>query len=335
MCLLTTFGVCVGLINYFLPVLAHHSLSYPNERSTHTVPTPQIGGIFILPVFIIGLICLSIFSSSSVNLASVGPLIFGALILGILGWADDRRGLPVLIRLLVHIGVIAALFTLGVIQPLDISGLSGLNYLLSGFILISFINITNFMDGIDGLIVAEFSPMLVLILVLCLFSFTGRFSGQSDMSALNSMPAPLLGSLLGFFVFNRPIARIFLGDVGSLPIGFLMGVLLLNYAREFGIVAAVILPLYFLVDASWTLLVRLKRGEKIWLAHRQHFYQRAFDAGQGNYSILIRVVCCNIVLCILSLFAGTSYGIYNFEALCLSIVCVVLLCLSLKPKVLI
>jgi UDP-N-acetylmuramyl pentapeptide phosphotransferase/UDP-N-acetylglucosamine-1-phosphate transferase len=161
---------------------------------------------------------------------------------------------------------------------------------------LSFINITNFMDGIDGLVVAEFVPMLSFMAIL-----VGL--GISSL-ALDLLPAILAGGLLGFFLFNRPQAKIFLGDAGSVSIGFLVGVMLVILAGQASILAALLLPLYFLADASITLLRRLLRGEKIWQGHRQHFYQQAFDAGQGNWSILYRLTALNIVLCAFSLNAN-------------------------------
>ena len=91
--------------------------------------------------------------------------------------------------------------------------------------------------------------------------------------------AALCGALLGFAPFNKPVARLFLGDVGSLPIGLLVGWLLLQLAGTGALAAAILLPLYYLADATITLLRRLARGEKVWEAHRSHFYQQATDNG--------------------------------------------------------
>ena len=113
------------------------------------------------------------------------------------------------------------------------------------------------------------------------------------------MALALAGALLGFFLYNRPKAQIFLGDSGSLPVGLLVGVCLLECAKQHGPAVALLLPLYFLMDAGLTLSRRLLRRERFWEAHRQHFYQRAYDAGQSNWSILGRVALFNLVICAL------------------------------------
>ena len=95
--------------------------------------------------------------------------------------------------------------------------------------------------------------------------------------------------MLGFAPFNKPVARLFLGDVGSLPIGLLLGWLLLQLAAKGHLAAALILPLYYLADATITLACRIARGEPIWQAHRTHFYQRATDNGFSVPAIVTRV----------------------------------------------
>ena len=94
----------------------------------------------------------------------------------------------------------------------------------------------------------------------------------------------LCGAMIGFAPFNRPVARLFLGDVGSLPIGLLLGWLLVVLAGSGHFAAALLLPLYYLADATITLLRRLANGEPVWQAHRSHFYQRAMDNGFSVYA---------------------------------------------------
>ena len=95
----------------------------------------------------------------------------------------------------------------------------------------------------------------------------------------DSHQVALCGAMIGFAFFNRPVAKLFLGDVGSLPIGVLLGWLLLVLARSSGRVAALLLPLYYLADSTITLLRRAANRETVWQAHRSHFYQRATDGG--------------------------------------------------------
>ena len=104
-------------------------------------------------------------------------------------------------------------------------------------------------------------------------------------------------AMAGFLVWNRHPARIFLGDVGSIPLGFLLGAALLDIAGSGALEAAVILPLYYLADATITLTRRLFRGEKVWLAHREHFYQRAANEnGRGPVAVVTAITLCNLGL---------------------------------------
>jgi UDP-N-acetylmuramyl pentapeptide phosphotransferase/UDP-N-acetylglucosamine-1-phosphate transferase len=104
------------------------------------------------------------------------------------------------------------------------------------------------------------------------------------------------GAMVGFAPFNKPVARLFLGDVGSLPIGLLLGWLLVVLASQGHLAAALLLPLYYLADATLTLLRRLAKGEPFWQAHRTHFYQRATDNGFSVSQIVGRVFLLNVVL---------------------------------------
>ena len=123
--------------------------------------------------------------------------------------------------------------------------------------------------------------------------------------------AALCGAMLGFAPFNRPVAKIFLGDVGSLPIGLLLGWCLLQLAGHQHAAAAVLLPLYYLADATVTLLRRVLRGEPFWVAHRSHFYQRATDNGFTVMQVVREVFALNLVLAALAL---TSIAMHSIAA---------------------
>jgi UDP-N-acetylmuramyl pentapeptide phosphotransferase/UDP-N-acetylglucosamine-1-phosphate transferase len=110
------------------------------------------------------------------------------------------------------------------------------------------------------------------------------------------LAAALLGAIIGFAPFNKPVARIFLGDVGSLPVGLLLGWLLLQLAAAGHLAAALLLSLYYLADATITLVQRIARAETIWQAHRTHFYQRATDRGLSVTNVVARVFVVNLVL---------------------------------------
>jgi UDP-N-acetylmuramyl pentapeptide phosphotransferase/UDP-N-acetylglucosamine-1-phosphate transferase len=156
-----------------------------------------------------------------------------------------------------------------------------------------FVNLVNFMDGLDWMTVVETVPI------------TGALAA---IGLLGYLPWPdtvislaLCGATIGFAFFNRPVAKLFLGDVGSLPIGLLLGWLLLVLAGSGARTAAVLLPLYYLADSTITLLRRAVRSEPVWKAHRSHFYQRATDRGFGVIQVVSRVFATNVALVALAL----------------------------------
>ena len=159
---------------------------------------------------------------------------------------------------------------------------------LFGLAILWFVNLVNFMDGIDWMTVAEVVPLTA---GLVLFGLMGALPRDATVVAL-----ALCGAMIGFAPFNRPVARLFLGDVGSLPIGLLLGWLLVLLAGGGHCAAALLLPLYYLADATITLLRRLANGEPILQAHRSHFYQRAMDGTFSVYQIVGRVFLLNVAL---------------------------------------
>ena len=151
-----------------------------------------------------------------------------------------------------------------------------------------FINLVNFMDGLDWMTVAEMLPVTV---ALAAFSLVGEAPAGILPIAL-----ALAGALLGFAPFNRPVARLFLGDVGSLPIGLLTGWCLIELASRQHLAAALLLPLYYLADTTITLFRRIAAGERFWDAHRSHFYQRATDNGFSVRQVVTSVFLLNLLL---------------------------------------
>jgi UDP-N-acetylmuramyl pentapeptide phosphotransferase/UDP-N-acetylglucosamine-1-phosphate transferase len=149
------------------------------------------------------------------------------------------------------------------------------------------------MDGIDWMTVAEVVPVTA---GLTLFGLVGALPHDATFVAL-----ALCGAIIGFAPFNRPVAQLFLGDVGSLPIGLFLGWLLVLLAGGGHLAAALLLPLYYLADATITLLRRLTNGEQVLQAHRSHFYQRAMDHGLSVQTIVGRVFAVNVGLILLAL----------------------------------
>jgi UDP-N-acetylmuramyl pentapeptide phosphotransferase/UDP-N-acetylglucosamine-1-phosphate transferase len=151
------------------------------------------------------------------------------------------------------------------------------------------------MDGIDWMTVAELAPVTGALGVI------GLLGGIGAVPAI--VAAALLGAIVGFAPFNRPVAKLFLGDVGSLSLGLLLGWLLFELAAKGHAAAALILPLYYLADATVTLARRIARREPFWRPHRTHFYQRATDGGFTVPEIVTRVFAVNLALAALALAA--------------------------------
>jgi UDP-N-acetylmuramyl pentapeptide phosphotransferase/UDP-N-acetylglucosamine-1-phosphate transferase len=168
-------------------------------------------------------------------------------------------------------------------------GLERLILLLGG---LWFVNLVNFMDGIDWMTAAEVIPLTAT------FALLGAAYALPSYGAF--LAVALGGAVVGFAYFNRPIARVFLGDVGSLPIGLLLGWLLVLLAGKGHLAAAILMPLYYLADATVTLLRRLIRSEPVWQAHRMHFYQLATERGFSVREIVAYVFLLNIFLCALA-----------------------------------
>ncbi len=215
----------------------------------------------------------------------------GAGVLAAVSWVDDLRGLSPGIRLLAQlIAVTIGIFVLPEGHNRLEAWLGPTLYFAGlGALWIWWSNLFNFMDGIDGLAASEAAAVGGGLL---LFAAIGV--GEDPAAALRA--AGLFGAAIGFLWWNWSPARIFLGDVGSVPLGYLSGFLLLGLAARGHWKIALILPLYFLADATITFLRRLLRGERVWQAHRQHFYQQAVRDGLGHSAVVKRVIVADLLL---------------------------------------
>lgn len=282
-------AVCINAIH---PLLIRYAMARPNARSSHKVPTPQGAGIAVISVTLLVAGC-SI-ASLSVSATPALWVLFGATILiATIGAIDDLRPISVAPRLLLQAVSIAAILfalppTLQITPDLPL-------WIERGLLLLAalwFVNLVNFMDGLDWITVAEVIPITAALVLI-------GFSGQLPLSTA-LIAAALCGATLGFAPFNRPVAKMFLGDVGSLPIGLLLAWCFLQLAYAHHLAAAILLPLYYLADATITLLRRLAKREPVWLAHRSHFYQRATDNGFTVIKVVRTVFVLNIGLAALA-----------------------------------
>jgi UDP-N-acetylmuramyl pentapeptide phosphotransferase/UDP-N-acetylglucosamine-1-phosphate transferase len=270
-------------------------LDHPVERSSHRVPTPRGGGLALIPLALFGWLMLAADGSAPTGATIIIGL---AAVLAVLSWFDDLRGLGVGLRLVGHV-VAASLGVLalpqghpvfqGLLPPL-------LDHAAAVLLWVWFVNLYNFMDGIDGITCTE-TVFLGLGVV-----------GVSLLGGVGADNAPALALVAaagaaGFLWWNWPPARIFLGDVGSVPLGYVMGWLLLALAAKGLWAPALILPLYYLADATLTLGLRILRGERFWRAHRQHFYQRALALDGDHRAVLQLIIGGDLALLILAILA--------------------------------
>jgi UDP-N-acetylmuramyl pentapeptide phosphotransferase/UDP-N-acetylglucosamine-1-phosphate transferase len=283
-----------------LPMFRRYALARPNARSSHRIPTPQGGGIAVILAVAIALGTEgALIGPEPTALADVLPLGASVVMLTMVGAIDDILPIAPLWRLAVQaVAVSLTVLTMpGELRAIPVAPIA----IERGAEIVAglwFVNLVNFMDGIDWMTVAEVVPSTLSIFIFALFGAVPPLGG--------SVALALCGSTLGFAPFNRPVAKLFLGDVGSLPIGLLLFWLLLQLAGSGHLVAALLLPLYYVADASITLLRRLARGERITEAHRTHFYQLAVVRGLSVITVVQSVFAVNLALAVL---AGLSIRI--------------------------
>ena len=287
-------AISAALIVVLRPLLTRYALAQPNARSSHREPTPQGGGIAVIAAMTVviagGLMVFPALFDDPRQLAGALAAMLGLAIVGV---TDDLHPLEALPRLVLQAAAVAVVLAM---LPADLRIVPALPWWLerAGLLIgaVWFVNLVNFMDGIDWMTVAEVVPLSA---ALAAFGLMGALPPGATVVAF-----ALCGAVIGFAPFNRPVARLFLGDVGSLPIGLALAWLLILLAGRGHVVAALLLPLYYLADATLTLLRRLARGERITQAHRSHFYQRAIDKGFGVSQVVGRVFIANVILCALA-----------------------------------
>lgn len=289
-------ALCAALIVALMPLLVRYALARPNARSSHVTPTPQGGGIAVVGAVLLLSIPAMLFlpGFDAGQIKQLWLLIAASAFLAVVGAVDDIRTIEALPRLVFQflaVGVVVMLL------PEEVRVLPALPLWLERAVAVFagvwFVNLMNFMDGIDCMTVTEVVPLAA---ALCLLALAGALPQSAALIAF-----ALLGAMIGFAPFNRPVAKLFLGDVGSLPIGLLTFWLLLQLAGHGYFAAALLLPLYYLADATITLLLRIVRGESIMTAHRNHYYQQAVDRGVTVPAVLGRIGAVNLVLVLLAL----------------------------------
>lgn len=269
--------------------LARSIIDVPNARSSHSVPTPRGGGVAIVLVFLFSLPFLAWMQLMPVTtLVAVGGA--GALI-AVIGFIDDHGHVAARWRLLGHFAAAAwALLWLGRLPEVVIFGvaidLGWFGYVLSALYLVWMLNLYNFMDGIDGIASIE---------TICVCLSAGLLYWVSGFNNMVWLPLSLASATAGFLFWNFPPARIFMGDAGSGFLGGVLGVISISsaWASSQLFWSMLILLGVFVVDATFTLMRRCLRGDKVYEAHRSHAYQFASRRFGKHLPVILTVAAIN------------------------------------------
>jgi len=272
-----------GLLRRY--ALAASLLDIPNARSSHSLPTPRGGGVAIVVVFLLG--SLILFQRELLNSAALWAFLGAGAWIAVVGFIDDHQHIPARWRLLAHfIGAAWGLFWLE-LPTLSLFGieLTTVGYVLGAFYLVWLLNLYNFMDGIDGLASIEAIGVCTGGVLLLL----GTGSTESYPLLL------LIMAVAGFLLWNFPPAKIFMGDAGSGFLGITLGLFSLQAAHQSPqlFYSWLILLGVFIVDATWTLIRRFLRGEKVYEAHRSHAYQFASRQYASHKTVSLAVAAIN------------------------------------------
>jgi len=255
-------------------------LDVPNERSSHTRPTPRGGGLAIVIVVLV-LAWLAALSNPAFSLRSMVALTLGALLIAGVSWLDDMRPVPFWVRLLVHtLGACIVMAGIGVIREIGIPfgmdlPLGWLGFPMTLVWIVGLTNAYNFMDGIDGIAGGQ------AVVAGVGWAILGWIGGQPIVGVMGLLIA---AASVGFLGHNWPSARIFMGDVGSAFLGFSFAALtvLASQSDPIFFLAGIALIWPFVFDAVFTFARRLCRCEKVWMAHRSHLYQRLVISGLAH-----------------------------------------------------
>jgi UDP-N-acetylmuramyl pentapeptide phosphotransferase/UDP-N-acetylglucosamine-1-phosphate transferase len=307
-------GGCAGLsallIAVLRPILVRHLLAQPNARSSHHVPTPQGAGLAVMASVFAGCALGTLLWAQGAEPRLLGVLMAAAG-LTLLGAIDDAYTISVSSRLT---GQVLATIIMVATLPEQLRLLPGLvpagvEDALMVLGIVWFVNAVNFLDGLDWMTAAQVVPITLGVAVL---HMVGAVPATVALLAL-----ALLGAVLGFAVFNKHPASIFLGDAGSLPIGLCLAFLLI-FVAETNLAAALLLSLYTLADSTLTLLRRFIAGERVFSAHRTHFYQRAVAAGSSVPQVTALVFVLGLLLAGLAIVAVLADSLIA-DLLCLGV----------------
>jgi len=274
-------------------------LDFPNERSSHTFPTPRGGGIAIVFFVLFGFAIAWLINPTWL-LWAFSAYLFGAALIAVVSWLDDLRPLLNRIRFAAHsAGAILAILGFGYLHSVDIPLVGQLNFGWFGFLvaflwIVGLTNAYNFMDGIDGIAGGQ------AVVAGGGWAVLGSLSDQPLVAVLGLL---LATTSLGFLGHNWPPARIFMGDVGSAFLGYTFAILSIIASQNdprFALIG-VLLVWPFVLDTTFTFFRRLRKGENVFAAHRSHLYQRLVIAGCSHRFVTLIYIGFALAGTILSL----------------------------------
>lgn len=328
--------VAVFCISYFAVAkyrkwtIKQNFLKIPNERSSHNEPTPHGAGIVIVVICLLTYVPISWMVTGTFSWGYIS----GAAMIALISFLDDIRSISFPVRLLVHCTAAVLLMadteTWHGITMLGNLKFGNWGYVITFFWIVWMVNSYNFMDGIDG--IAGLQAVIAALGWLCLGIILG-------MPVIYLFCGVLAAASLGFLLHNWNPQHIFMGDVGSAFLGFTFAALPLM-ARESVTkspdllpIAAVLFVWFFLFDSVVTILRRLLRGEKIWIAHREHLFQRLVSAGFSHRSVTILYGVLASILCIsvlLSVQFRDEIGLAMFPVVIVLTSVIIVLCIRKK-----
>jgi len=312
------YGIGAAIISFFLTPLvrnfavAHTIIDYPNARKIHTKPIARLGGVAVIVSFCAIIAFVLITQPQSLRFsdvvlfgidANLVGVLLGIVILCIVGVIDDVKGMSPWIKLAGHFGAALLVVVFGVkiwwlhnpITGIDIT-LGGWTYIIVPLWIVLIINVVNWLDGVDGLATG------VGVIASVILFFLAR-DPEVNQPATALLAIILAGALVGFLPYNFTPATIFLGDVGSMFIGFILAIFAIISGGKFA-TAALVLG-FPILDALWVVIRRIIRGQPIWHADRRHLHHRLLDAGLSQRSVVMGLWALSALFGSIALYSRT------------------------------
>lgn len=291
------------LLKYLIDFLVERGVvDTPSDRRMHNEPVPRGAGLAMVVLF--PLYFFLGYKIYAFNVAEYSFLILGLVMVAAVSWWDDIHESPISIRLAVHL---CAAFIM--LRPyLEVQDYSFILMIIGAISLAGFANIYNFLDGMDGITAFQ---TIHLSLILMVFSYLSDapFEEREIILIFSSLCLVFSAAFLKYNIFP---AKLFLGDVGSITLGFMLGycfivLCLLDYSL---IIPTIIANLYYFADGVGTLAMRLLKGEKFWLPHLNHCFQKAMQSGMTPPKVMIKIIRCNVILALLAI-AGLYWPVIS------------------------